>query len=57
MLTITENVGDMVRSDYLTIEGRDYLDSSGRISTANCHEISSNETLTDVLVFYQNMYL
>ena len=52
-----ENVGDMVCSDYLTIEGRNYLNSDGAIVPENCHIITSNESLTDVLVFYQNMYL
>ena len=47
----------MVCSDYLTIEGRNYLNSDGAIVPENCHIITSNESLTDVLVFYQNMYL
>lgn len=55
--TKVENVGDMVCSDYLTIEGRNYLNSEGEIVPENCHIITSNESLTDVLVFYQNMYL
>lgn len=55
--TIEQNVGDMVRSNYLTIEGRNYLNSNGEITTADCKKIQSNESLTDVLVFFQNMYL
>jgi len=55
-ITIEQNVGDMVCSDYLTIEGRDYLDNFG-INLANCHKITSNESLTNVLVFFKNMYL
>ena len=54
---VEENVGDMVRSNYLIIEGRDYLNSNGAITLENCHKITSNESLTDVLVFYKNMYL
>ena len=54
---IKENVGDMICSDYLTIEGRDYLNSDGEITLENCHIITSNEKLTNVLVLYQNMYL
>lgn len=54
---VVENVGDMVRSDYLIIEGRDYLNSNGMITTQNCHKITSNESLSNVLVFYKNMYL
>ena len=55
--TVSENVGDMIRSKYLVIEGRDYLNSNGGIDLENCHQITSNESLTDVLVFYKNMYL
>jgi len=54
---IQENVGDMVRSDYLTIEGRNYLNLNGEIDLNNCHIISSNITLENVLIFYKNMYL
>ena len=54
--TIEQNVGDMVCSDYLTIEGRDYLNNF-EINLANCHKITSNESLTNVLVFFKNMYL
>ena len=56
-ITIEENVGDMVRSNYLSIEGRNYLNSSGKLLINNCHKIISNENLTDVLVFFKNMYL
>lgn len=55
--TKVENVGDMVCSNYLIIEGRNYLNPEGEIIPENCHMITSNESLTDVLVFYQNMYL
>lgn len=54
---VQENVGDMVRSDYLTIERRNYLNSDGRIDLNNCHMISSNISLENILVFYKNMYL
>lgn len=54
--SIKENVGDMILSDYLIIEGRNYLNSVGEITTANCKKISSNESLTDVLIFFENMY-
>jgi len=52
---IKQNVGDMIRSDYLIIEGRDYLNENGEIE--KCHEITTNEELTDVLIFYENMFL
>lgn len=55
--TIKENVGDMICSDYLIIEGRDYLNSDGEITEENCHEILSNEHLLNVLILFKNMYL
>ena len=55
--TIEQNVGDMIRSDYLTIEGRNYFNSDGEIDLENCKKIQSNESLTNVLVFFQNVYL
>ena len=54
---VEENVGDMICSDYLTIEGRNYLNSDGEITLENCKKITSNENLTNVLVFFNNMYL
>jgi len=54
---VEENVGDMIISDYLTIEGRNYLNSDGEISQFDCKEITSNEDLTNVLIFFKNMYL
>lgn len=54
---IKENVGDMICSDYLTIEGRNCLNSDGEITSSECKKISSNENLTNVLVFFNNMYL
>lgn len=54
---IEQNVGDMIRSDYLIIEGRNYLNSDGGITENNCKVITSNEHLENVLIFYQNMYL
>ena len=54
---VDENVGDMIISNYLIIEGRNYLNSNGEISSSDCKEITSNEDLTDVLIFFKNMYL
>ena len=54
---IVENVGDMVCSDYLTIENRNFLNSNGKIDLVNCKKISSDLELSNVLVFYRNMYL
>ena len=55
--TIEQNVGDMVLSDYLTIEGKNYLNSTGEIELSNCKKITSNTELKNVLVFFKNMYL
>lgn len=55
--TVEENVGDMVVSDYLILEGKDHLDANGNLTLANCKRISSNENLTNVYVLFNNMYL
>lgn len=57
LVEIVENVGDMVCSDYLTIENRNFLNSDGKIDLAKCKKISSDLELSNVLVFYRNMYL
>lgn len=54
---VEESVGDMIRSDYLIIEGKNSLDQDGYIDLTKCKQISSNENLTNVLIFYRNMYL
>lgn len=54
-LSIKQNVGDMIRSDYLIIEGRDYFDENGEIS--KCHQITTNEELSNMLILYENMFL
>ena len=54
-LSIKQNVGDMIRSDYLIIEGRDYFNENGEIE--QYHEITTNEELTNMLIFYENMFL
>ena len=55
--TVRLNVGDMIRSDYIIVQGRDTLSNNGEIVLNNCHKITSNEALTNVLVFFKNMYL
>ena len=52
-----ENVGDMIISDYLIIEGRNYLNSNGEITLNECKKIFSNESLENVLILFENMYL
>lgn len=54
---IEENIGDMIRSDYLTLDERNYLNSNGEIVLENCYKITSNESLTNVLFLYEDMYL
>ena len=56
-LTLTQNIGDMICSDYLTIKGRNSLNDDFTIAMNNCHKITSSESLINVLVFFKNMYL
>jgi len=55
-----QNAGDMVKSDYLIIEGRCYPSFSGYISSDECHVIKTNfdseHPLTNVVLTFQNMY-
>ena len=62
-IEIEENVGDMICSDYLTIEGQDGFTDSGYIidgNTKKCHTFTTDypevHGLTDVQILYQNMY-
>ena len=55
--TITENVGDMIRSDYLVLEERNQLNANGEIELNNCYKITSDLQLTNVVFLYENMYL
>lgn len=56
---VEENIGDMVRSDYLIIEGRNYPNTLGYITKRECKTITTDfiEPLTGVSVIFQNMYL
>lgn len=54
---ITENIGDMIRSDYLVLEEKNQLNSNGEITLNNCYKITSDLQLTNVLFLYENMYL
>lgn len=56
-IDIEQSVGDMVRSKYLLIEGRNYADSYGRIDKGQCKSITTDEDLTNVLILFKNMYL
>ena len=52
---ITENVGDMVLSNYLIINERNVLEN-GIIKTKNCTPITTNENLSNFSIVYDNMY-
>lgn len=66
---IEENVGDMIKSDYLIIDYRNILengkilaeeiDSNTQeiIQATNCTKITSTETLINFKILYKNMYL
>ncbi len=56
-IIIEENIGDMIRSDYLIIDYKNLLDDNGQLTDNNCIKIESNESLTNFLILYQNMYL
>ena len=56
---IEENVGDMIQSDYLTIEDRNYPNASGIITLEECSLVYTDYSpeLTNVSIIFQNMYL
>lgn len=55
---ITENVADMIRSNFLVIEGRDYFNERGQITPANAHQISydGEVALQNFSIKYQYKY-
>lgn len=57
---VVQNAGDMVKSDYLIIEGRNYPSFNGYISKNECHILTTNfmqtNPLTGLMVTFQNMY-
>lgn len=68
IVTLTENVGDMVRSNFLIIRDRNYPDENGFIRAREkgheetykyCHILYHNvaDGLENVFIQYQNMYL
>lgn len=57
-----ESVGDMLRSDYLVIENRNYPNSDGKITTNECSLVRTDYPakyggLHNVQILYQNLYL
>ena len=53
---ITENAGDMVKSNYLILE-KNNVPFEGNITQSHCLEISSNATLYDLKINYNYRYL
>lgn len=58
-IEVEENIGDMVRSDYLIIEGRNYPNTLGYITKRECKTITTDfiNPLTGIEITFQNMYL
>lgn len=54
--TITENAGDMVKSNYLIIDTRT-LPTGGKIRTNDCLEVKTNTNLLNLKIKYNYMYL
>lgn len=54
---IEENSGDMLRSQYLTIEDRKLYNSDNEITENECLEIVSNYVLNDFKIEYRYRYL
>lgn len=55
---LTENAADMIRSNYLVIEGKDYFNARGQITQENVHEISFNgaQPLENFSIQYKYRY-
>ena len=54
---ITENVGDMVLSNYLIIDEKNYLDeNTGLVLIKNCTPITTSENISNLMILYDNMY-
>ena len=57
-IEIEENAGDMVKSNYLIIDGRCYPNSEGWVTKRECHKIITDfiQPITGLLISFQNMY-
>jgi hypothetical protein len=54
---VTQNVGDMIRSDYLIIDERSNFTFGENIDNErDCLKIQSSEKITDFLILFKNMY-
>lgn len=54
---VKQNVGDMIRSEYLIIDERSNFIPGKNITADDCLEIISSEVITDFLILFKNMYL
>lgn len=54
--TIIENAGNMIKSNYLTIEAYE-LPKNGVITATNCASITTNSLLNNLQINYKYMYL
>ena len=54
--TIIENAGNMIKSNYLTIEAYE-LPKNGIITATNCASITTNSLLNNLQINYKYMYL
>lgn len=57
LVLIEENSGDMLRSEYLTIEDRVLPNENNEITDNECLKVISNYDLEDFLIIYQYKYL
>lgn len=53
---VIENAGNMVKSDYLTIETR-ILPKNGIIDASHCSSVTTNSVLSNLKINYKYMYL
>jgi len=54
---VKQNVGDMIRSEYLIIDERSNFFPGKNITADDCLRIISSEVITDFLILFKNMYL
>ena len=55
--SITENAGNMIKSEYLSIEDRTLPNSTGTIEKTDCLYLTTNGILSDLKINYKYMYL
>ena len=55
--SITENAGNMIKSEYLSIEDRTLPNSTGTIEKTDCLYLTTDGILSDLKINYKYMYL